>query len=329
MAVPYTPPQLGAPNAGVGLQPASTGGNQQPGFFGNGAFQPTAYQINPNAFLNPAGNQGQNLSSELGNYAAGNVGAPITAATSAPVNQGVYNQGIGGQLGLAQQYQQMAAGGGPSLATITAQQQGAANLAQANSMLGSARGAGSPAAAQLAARNAAMTGQQQVAGNAVAGRTQEELAAMNAAGGLYGNVAGQGLQGTGQVLQNQQFNAGQSNLIGQGNQQANLGANQAYLGSLQAQDLAQLQAQQNQQQLGVQNQNNLNTVGQAAYANAAGHSIGGQLVSGLQSAAGTAAGIALHSDKRLKKDIKSLSKNQTNKLWKEVMPSLFSLPMVG
>ena len=104
----------------------------------------------------------------------------------------------------------MAAGQGPSAATVAAQQQGQQNLQSAESMLGSARGAGNPAQAQLAARTAQAVGANQVTQNAVTGRTNEEMAAMGAAGGLYGNVAGQGLQSAGLTQAGNQFNAGRN-----------------------------------------------------------------------------------------------------------------------
>ena len=259
-------PQLGA----VNYNGNSTGGG--PSFFGTGQYQSPGVTIDPNAFNNAVGQQaGQQLGTELNGYLAN------TTAPAATGNMAGYNQGMAGQLGLAQQYQQMAAGNGPSLAAVQAQQSGAANLAATESMLGSARGAGNPAAAQAAAAAAQSTGQQQIAQNAVMGRTQEELGALQGAAGLYGNIAGQGLQqqGLGQQL----------NLA---NQQNNLAANTAYM-----QQLGQINAQQQagqiagqQAQIGVQE--NQNQLGYNAYqASAAGNAA---LFNGLMQGASSAGG---------------------------------------
>ena len=130
-------------------------------------------------------------------------------------------QGLAGQTSLAQQYANIASGATPSLAAIQAQQQGQQNLAATESMLGSARGAGNPAAAQQAAAMAQATGQQQIAQNAVAGQAATQLGALQGEGSLYGNIANQGLQAQ-----------GQANQVAQGNQANALGANQSYLGAL-------------------------------------------------------------------------------------------------
>lgn len=256
---------MGGLNAGSG---GLLGNGEQPGLFGTGQYQAPSWNIDMGAFNNPAGNQAGNLNSALGSYIS-NTTVPVTAAQAGAGNYGNYNTGIAGQLGLAQQYQNMAAGNGPSLATVTAQQQGQANLAASESMLGSARGAGNPAAAQLAARTAQTQGAQQVAANAVQGRTAEELGAMNAAAGLYGNVAGQGLNEVGLEQGLGEFNAGQSNQVGMSNQQNNLNAYTNYLGNLSTQNLAQLQSQMAGQQLGVQQQLGLDQIQAQAYQNAA------------------------------------------------------------
>lgn len=196
----------------------------------------TPYAVNQGAFQNPAGNFGPQLGSALGGY-RGAANQPVTAAASP------YVSGAGGGLGqLGQSYAAMAAGQGPSLANVQAQQQGASNLAQAESMLGSARGAGSPAAAQLAARNALTQGQQQVAQNAVQGRTAEELGALGGMGSAYGALGGLGTTVT-----------GQQNQIAQGNQANNLAVQNAYLQALAQQNAQQQQGAMAGQQLGAQN----------------------------------------------------------------------------
>lgn len=312
------------------------GTSNSPGWLGSGQYVAPAYNINQTAFQNPAGNLAPAYQQQAQNYLA-QANIPVNAQGSnlGGANYGNFNSGINGQqtagqgqlgaagmqagiasrqLGLAGQYQNMAAGGGPSLATVMAGQQGAQNLQQQESMLGSARGAGNPAQAQLAARNALTGGQQQVAQNAVAGRTQEEMAALQGAGQQYGaaantganigqtyggagstfgNISGQGLQQAGQTLQNQQFNASQNNAVQQGNQQTNLAANTNLLQNLSAQDLAQLQAQMGGQQLGVQQQLGLDQTQQQAYASAAGNNsnVAGSIMGGLGGALGGLAGM--------------------------------------
>jgi hypothetical protein len=228
-----------------------------------------------------------NYPESWGNYLQ-NTTAPVNAATAAGGDLTGYNQGMQGQLGLAGQYQQMAAGNGPSLAAVQAQQQGAQNLAATESMLGSARGSGNPAAAQSAAADAQAQGQQQIAQNAVAGRTQEELGALGAASGLYGNIAGQGLQqqSLGQNLN--MFNAGQQNQIGMSNQQNQLAANNAYLQALAGINAQQQQGQIAGQQLAANTQLGQENIQNSAYNNAANQNskIFGSLMSGAGSIAG-------------------------------------------
>lgn len=253
--------QGGGTNGGGGL----FGNSNNPGALGTGQYVAPSYNIQLGAFNNPnftPGAYNQAAAGFLGNTTGG-----VQAAASPYTAQGAQ-----GQLGLAHQYAQMAAGNGPSLANVQAQQQGAQNLAGAESMLGSARGAGSPAAAQLAAQQAQAMGGQQVAQNAVQGRTAEELAAMQAQGGLLGSVAGTGLA-----------QQGQQNMVAQGNQANNLAAQTSYLGSLGAQGLQQQEGQIQGQQLGVQQQLGLDQVQQQAYAAAAkgGSNLIGSALSGL------------------------------------------------
>lgn len=273
--------------------------------FGIGEYQVSPVYSQTGAYNNPVGAQaGRQLSGELNTYLP-NTTQNVTAAQAAGGNTKNYNTGTAGQLGLANKYNQMAAGNGPSAAAITAQQQGQANLAASESMLGSARGSGSPAAARIAARNAAATGQQQVARNAVAGRTQEELGAMNAAGSLYGNVASQGLNEQQLGAQSNQFNAGQQNQIAAGNQANTLAANTNYMNQLGTQNIAQQQGQiaedeQSQQtQLAIQQQQ--------AQSYQASQAANAKLTGSVFSAMGGA--MSAMSDKRAKKKIKSVSKN--------------------
>lgn len=264
------PNSLGSP-----YNPASTSGG--PSFLGTGQYTAAPININGDAFNNPlAGTAVPAGNAEIQNY-LGNTSAPVTAASSP-----AYGSGVAGQQQLAGQYQAMAAGQGPSLATVAAQQQGAANLAGAESLLGSARGAGNPAAAQLAARNAQAQGAQQVAGNVVAGRTQEELGALGAAGGLYGNIASQGLQQ--QSLQNQ---------VAQGNQQNALNANTNYLGALTGVAGQQQTGQVQGQQLAANTALGQQQVASNAYNNAAqnNNKAFGQVLGAATNAAGSLFGI--------------------------------------
>lgn len=251
---PYVPnmnpsPPVAAP-AGYGTTPAylgqaapaynaaSTSGG--PSILGTGTYTGAPIQIDQNAFNNPVGTQaGQQLSGELGSY-LGNTTGGVTAPT-------------GPEASLAAQYAQLAAGQGPSAATIAAQQAGAQNLAATESALGSARGAGNPAQAQQLARNAQAAGQQQVAQNVVQGKTQEELAALGAEGGLQTNIANQGLQAA------------------QGNQSNNLAANNAYLQALSGINNQQQQGQIAGQQLAANTALGQQNIANNAYQAAAGN----------------------------------------------------------
>lgn len=255
-------------------------------FFGTGTYKPTGVNINEQDFNNPnyvPGQYQQAYQNYLPNAAQG-----VTANTATAAGTGDTNSTIGRQLGLANQYGQMAAGQGPSLASVTAQQQGEQGLKAAMSMLGSARGSGNPAQAQLAARQAQGNIANQVAQNAVLGRTQEELAAMAAQGGILGNVTGQQLQQQGITNQAGQFNAGQLNTIAQGNQQNTLNAYTQGLNSAGAQGLAQQQGTMGGQQLQAQSQLGLNQIQAQAYADAAARQqrVAGGVIQGLGGAVG-------------------------------------------
>lgn len=243
----------------------SMGTSTNPDALGTGMYVSPDYNINPNAFQNPLGN----TAPQLGAAISGVTGAaPQVTAASSPYTA----SGAGGQLGLAGQYGAMAKGMGPSMANVQAQQQGASNLAGAESMLGSARGAGSPATAQLGAQNALASGQQQVAQNAVQGRTAEELGAMSSQGNLLGSVAGTGIA-----------QQGQQNQVAQGNQATQQQAQLAQLHALQAQNAQQQAGAQAGQQLQVQQQLGLGQIGSQAYNNAAQNNakLTGSLFSGV------------------------------------------------
>lgn len=202
------------------------GNGQSPGLLGTGQFDVQPISVDQTAFQNPLGNVAPQLGSELTNY-ANSAYTPVNAANSSYVGSGAQ-----GALNAANQYAQLASGQGPSLATVTAQQQGAAGLAGAESMLGSARGAGSPAAALLAARQAQTQNANQVAQNAVQGRTAEELGALSGAAGAYGQVASTGLQ-----------QQAQQNAIAQGNQQLQNTSQNQLLQALMGENAQQQQGQ--------------------------------------------------------------------------------------
>jgi hypothetical protein len=136
-------------------------------------------------------------------------------------------------------------------------------------MLGSARGAGNPAQAQIAARTAQATGANSIAQNATLGRVNEQLGALSAAGGLYGNVAGEGLTQSGQDINQNQFNAGQTNNINQGNQTANLNANTTLLGATEGQNANAMNAAMQGQNLGSRNTLGFDQIASSAYSDAA------------------------------------------------------------
>ena len=241
--------------------------NPTPSILGTGMYQPTNnFQINSSAFNNPNYNPNQygQAYNQLGSTAG-----TVPVATAAPSTSPYTQLGLQGQANLAGQYGQMAAGQGPSLAALQAQQQGAANIQAANSVLGSARGAGNPAAAQLASQTQLGQQNQQTAANAVAGRTQEELGALGAEGSLYGNVAGQGLQAQQVGNQAGQFNASQQNQAALQAQQLQLQAQQAQANLASQQGLAQQQGGQAYNQLGVQQQTAVNQNALTAFNDAA------------------------------------------------------------
>lgn len=261
------------PFGGGGFLGLGSTGND-PGALGTGQYQYSPYQVDQGAFQNPAGNFAPQLQQALGSYTT-NAAPQVTAATSPYTTQGA--GGLGTTAGL--QYG-LATGTGPSLANVQAQQQGATNLAQAQALLGSARGAGSPGAAQLSALNALQGGQQQVAANAVQGRTAEELGAISGLGSTYGALAGVG-----------QTQQGQQNQIALANQAATAAAQNQYLQALQAQNTLQAQGLQAGQTLGSQNALGGGQIQSGAYQSAAANNakLAGSVISGAGAAIGALA----------------------------------------
>ena len=125
-----------------------------------------------------------------------------------------------------------------------------------------------------------MGGQQQIAQNAVQGRTAEELGALSGAGSAYGALGGLGTTVT-----------GQQNQVAQGNQANDLQAQTQYLQALAAQNAQQQQGAIAGQQLGSNNALGFGTLNSnntnQANANTS------KFVGSLFSAAGGAAGAAL------------------------------------
>jgi hypothetical protein len=268
------------------------------------------YQINQSGFQNPVGNQAPAWQSGMNNYlgATTQFNPNMLSGGAAPAQAGDlgnYNQVYGQQQGLANQYQGLINGTGPSLANLQAQQQGQANLQNQLSALGSARGSGNPALAQYQAQQAGGNIAQQTAQNAVMGRTQEELGAMQGLGGLQGQMQ-QGALGSAQMgQQNNQFNS----TLGQQNQQFNAvqymnqqqlanAAYQNYINNLSQQNLAQYQGNQNLQQLGSQQQ-----LGYAQLQNSAQNNANQSNAGLIGSIAGAAGGLLALSDRRLKTNI--------------------------
>ena len=274
------------------------GGQQSPGLFGNGTYQVNPYQINNAAFTNPAGTGASEYNTAMNNM----LGA-TTSATAPSIGPASTSQGAGniGQLGVANQEMNIANGNIPSLAAITAAQQGQ-QAQQANlSAMGSARGNANPALSNYILSNQNANVQNQVAQNAVAGKTAEQMQALSNASQSYSGVT-----------QNQQFNAQQiqQNAI----QQAQLEAQQRGLNAQQyndyistrAQQLAQtMQASQAGQSLNANYNLGLNNTAAQAFESSAGHQIGGQLMGIAGGAAsGVASTLAKTSDMQSKKKIK-------------------------
>jgi hypothetical protein len=278
---PATTPYGGAnPNV---AQQSSLGGQYQAG----------VAPINAAAYNNPVGNQAPAWQTAMNSYLANTTGAAPQAGI---VSQGAVNTNLQQQQQLALLYQQQAAGNGPSLAQVTAQQQG--GNAYANSLGLLAAGGGNPALAGLNARNAGAAATNQVAQTAVQGRTAEEMNALGALGNTYGTIGQEGATQAGQVAQQGQFNVGA--------QQQQTSLNQAaynnYIANLQAQNAQQFQAQQNEQQLTSNNYNAAQGIAAQAY-QAQQANQWGAIDAGI-SAVGAVGGMAAKSDQNAKTDIK-------------------------
>ena len=273
------------------------GNGSDPGALGTGQYQVPQYNINQQAFANPYGNQGQqwntgqNMMLGRANQGAPTAGNAATygAATSAGPNLGQYNQTFANQQGLANQYQQMAAGKGPSMANVQAQQQGQQNLQGQLAAMGSIGGTSNPALASYNIGQQAGQIQNQTNQNAVMGRTAEEMGAMGAEGNLYGQMQGGALGAAGMGMANNQFNATQQNQAGQFNAGS---MNQFALANQQSQ-LAQ--NQMNNQMLGGYTQNEQGAISTGAQMGMQGQQLGvqnalgyGQAQAGAYDAAGKA-----------------------------------------
>lgn len=202
--------------------------------------------VNPGAYLNPVGDQSTNWNSGMQNMLGAttgqaaqmgytNAGAPSNlGATStyggANINQAQFNQSYGAEGALANQYGQMAAGNGPSMAQLQAQQSAQQGLANQMAMLGAQRGSSNPGMAAYQAQQLGAQGMQQAAQQAVQGRTQEEMSALSSQGSLLGNMNNQASQ----------FAGNQAQLT----QQAQL----ASMGAINSQNATQAQLNQQQQQ---------------------------------------------------------------------------------
>lgn len=183
------------------------------------------YSIDPNAYQNPVGDQAGNWQAAMANMLAATTGkaqqvgntqlqgpqtyggatvGPTATYGGATIGAGQYNDSYGQQQALANRLGAQAAGQGPSLAQVTAQQQAGQNLQSQMAMLGSARG-GNPALAQQQALAAGASAQQQAAQQAVMGRTQEALGAQQQQAGILGamNQEASGFAGQQAGLQQQ------------------------------------------------------------------------------------------------------------------------------
>lgn len=168
------------------MTPGQAANPLAPGGVYAGAVDPSKINADPRmaAMAESAYGQGQNLMGQAGGYQ--NRQGPMLDQTQA-------NQARLGLMGLANQYGQMAAGQGPSLAQMQLQRATDQNMQQAASMAATtgmgARGAGG--LRQLGNQRAAI-GQQMAADSGLL-RMQEQLAAMNAQGGLLSGIRGQDL----------------------------------------------------------------------------------------------------------------------------------------
>lgn len=255
------------------------------------------YDIQGQSFLNPVGDQSGNWNAGMSNMLGQTAGnSPTTQGVQLNTNQ--FNNAYGQEQGLADRYNQMAEGKGPSLATITANQQSQQGLNNTLAALGSQSGSTDPALAQRAVLNAGANAQSQAAANAVQGRTQEELGAMGAMGNIYNAQAGQAAGVANQNAQLTQNNQLANLNAALQNKQINAQQYNQYMNLLQAQNLAQFQSSQNEQKLGLQN-----SLGQSAINVPAQEWYGQQMGQGYNSILSGMGGMASMSDKKSKKNI--------------------------
>lgn len=227
-------------------------GNQSPGFFGTGTYQP-----NPGNFQIPGYAGFQNT------FAQGAMAAPFRAAPQIdPSQQGQFR---GQQQSLASMLMAQASGSGPSLAQGQLQQATDRNLSQAYA-LGAARPNNGAVLRDIANQRGAIS--QQAAADSGQLRLQEQMQATGQLGQLLAGARGQDL---GLASDNAQLQAGQNQL----NQQAL----QFYLS--QGMSLAQAQAQANIA---------LEQIRSGAFAQSADNQIGGKVVGGVLGAGGAFAG---------------------------------------
>lgn len=135
------------------------------------------------------------------------------------------NQTRDAQRKLLQQLQQQASGQGPSLAQMQLQKAQSANIAQAMALGQSQRGAGQGALLKNIQNQQAGIASGMANDSAMA-RLQEQMAAQNMLGQNAQNMRAQDINVAGMGLQNNQFNAGQSNQMSQFNAAAGNQMNQ-------------------------------------------------------------------------------------------------------
>lgn len=168
-----------------------------------------------------------------------------TAQTGFQNQIGQANNIVGQQGDLASQLRAQAAGQGPNIAAMQLQQATDRNNQQAAGMMASQRGLNPALAARLIAQNQA-TNNQQAAGQSGLMRAEQQLAAQGQLANVYGQQAGETLQGG--ALQNQNLGINQQAFqnqnadiinaqnaaqgINAGVQQQNAGINAGVIGGL-------------------------------------------------------------------------------------------------
>lgn len=241
-------------SGGSGFGPNTAfAGDDSPGFFGTGQYQPNAQN-----FYIPGYTGYQQT---LGNYLAG-VDTRGTPQLD-PSQQGQFRDQ---QTSLAQALAAQANGQGPSVAQAQLGQATDRNLSQALALAQSAGANNAGALRNVAYQRGDIS--QQAAGDAATLRLQEQMQARNQLGQVLAGARGQDLGLAGQNAQLQQQQTG-----------INDAAVRAYLSM--GMTLAQAQAQANM---------NYEQLRQNSFYNTANNSIGGKVVGGLLNAGGAAAG---------------------------------------